>query len=112
MGIPNENTLSGPKEKYIWFSRRDSLIDKLDSYPEFVKLTDNPTGLKLLYDTILESLLDPKVKNYSDGIITLKGLPKIVPTKIRPFISSFSITCLTPTSFFPLKIMGFGFYYR
>lgn len=45
---PNENTLSELKEKYIWFSDRDSMNDELDSNPEFVNLSSHPSELKLL----------------------------------------------------------------
>ncbi|WP_430905593.1 DUF2971 domain-containing protein [Maribacter sp. 2-571] len=92
---PNENTLSELKENYIWFSERDSLNDELDSNPEFVKLSSNPSEIKLLYDIVAEGILDPKVKDYFDTNMTEKKLHEFASTKIKPFVSSFGIACFT-----------------
>lgn len=92
---PNENTLSELKEKYIWFSDRDSLNDELDSNPEFVKLSTHPSELKLLYDTVAKSILDPRTKEYFDGNMTPENLQEFANTKIKPFVSSFGIACFT-----------------
>lgn len=92
---PNENTLSELKEKYVWFSNRDSLNDELDSNPEFVKLSTNPEEQKLLYDTIAENILDQKTKAYFDKNMDAERLQEFASTKIKPFVSSFGISCFT-----------------
>ncbi len=92
---PNENTLSELKEKYIWFSDRDSLNDEMDSNPEYVKLSSSPKDLRLLYDTIAESILDQRTKKYFDEKMTVESLQEFASTKIKPFVSSFGIACFT-----------------
>ncbi|GAA4963962.1 hypothetical protein [Algibacter aquimarinus] len=92
---PNEKTISELKEHYIWFSDRNSLNDELDSNPEFVKLSTNPEEQKLLYDTIAEHILDPKVKAYFDKHMNTERLQEFASTKIKPFVSSFGIACFT-----------------
>lgn len=92
---PNENSLSELKEKYIWFSDRDSLNDKLDSNPEFVQLSTNPEEIRLLYDTVAKHILDPLTKKYFDENMTPERLQEFANTKIRPFVSSFGIACFT-----------------
>lgn len=92
---PNENTLSELKEHYIWFSDRDSLNDELDSNPEFVKLSTNTEEQKLLYNTVAENILDPKVKVYFDKHMDAERLQEFASTKIKPFVSSFGIACFT-----------------
>ena len=92
---PNENTLSELNENYVWFSDRDSLNDELDSNPEFVKLSQNPDELQLLYDTIATSILDTKTKQYFDKNMDLDRLQEFAQTKIKPFVSSFGIACFT-----------------
>lgn len=92
---PNENTLSELKEKYIWFSDRDSLNDELDSNPEFVKLSTNPEEQKLLYDTIAQNIFDQKTKAYFDKNMDADRLQEFASTKIKPFVSSFGIACFT-----------------
>lgn len=92
---PNENTLSELKEKYIWFSNRDSLNDELDSNPEFVKLSTKPEEQKLLYDTIADNILDKKTKAYFDKNMDAEKLQEFASTKIKPFVSSFGIACFT-----------------
>ena len=92
---PNENTLSELKEKYIWFSDRDSLNDELDSNPEFVQLSINPEEIRLLYDTVAEHLPDPLTKKYFVGNMTPERLQEFATTKIRSFVSSFGIACFT-----------------
>lgn len=92
---PNENTLSELKENYIWLSDRDSLNDELDSNPEFVKLSTDPSELKLLCDTVAENILDPRTKEYFDRNMTPENLQEFANTKIKPFVSSFGIACFS-----------------
>jgi hypothetical protein len=92
---PTANTLSELKEKYIWFSDRDSLNDELYSNPEFVNLSSHPSELKLLYDTIAENILDARTKEYFDRNMTLENLQKFARNEIKPFVSSFGIVCFT-----------------
>lgn len=92
---PNENTISEIKENYIWFSDRDSLNDEMDSNPEFVKLSTQPEGVKLLYDTLAQYIIDPEVKNYFDKNMTEEKLQEFASTKIKAFISSIGIACFT-----------------
>lgn len=92
---PGENTISELKDGYIWFSDRDSLNDPLDSNPEFVKLSSNPEEQKLLYDTIAESILDPRTKAYFDNNMSPETLQEFAQTKVEPFVNSFGIACFT-----------------
>ena len=92
---PNENTISELENGYIWFSDRNSLNDKLDSNPEFVKLSTDPKEQKLLYDTIANGILDERTKNYFDKNMSPKVLQEFAQTKVKPFVSSFGIACFT-----------------
>lgn len=92
---PNENTISEIRENYIWFSDRDSLNDKMDSNPEFVKLSTQPEEVKLLYDTIVQYIINPETKNYFDKNMTKEKLLEFASTKIKAFVSSFGIACFT-----------------
>ena len=79
----------------MWFSNRDSSNHGLDSNPEFVKLSKHSSELKLLYNTVAESMLDPRTKEYFDRNMTPENLQKSATTKIKPFVSSFGIACFT-----------------
>ena len=79
----------------MWFSNRDSSNHGLDSNPEFVKLSKHSPELKLLYNTVAESMLDPRTKEYFDRNMTPENLQEFATTKIKPFVSSFGITCFT-----------------
>ena len=91
----NEYTLSELDEGYIWFSRRDTLNDPLDSNPEFVKLSSNLEEQKLLYDTIADSLLDVRTKRYFDENMDVARLMEFAQRKVEPFVNSFGIACFT-----------------
>lgn len=92
---PNEHTISEIRENYVWFSDRDSLNDKMDSNPEFVKLSPEPKEVKLLYDTIAGYILDPETKKYFDKNMTEESLMEFASSKIQAFVSSFGIACFT-----------------
>ena len=92
---PNNNTLSELAEGYIWFSDRNSLNDPLDSNPEYVKISSDANELKLLYDTIANSLLDPVLKKYFDDNMDLARLHEFAQTKVEPFVNSFGIACFS-----------------
>lgn len=92
---PNENTISELKEGYIWFSDRKSLNDPFDSNPEFVKISSDPKEQKLLYDTIAESILDERTKDYFDRKMNAGTLQEFAQTKVEPFVDSFGIACFT-----------------
>lgn len=92
---PNNNTLSELCEGYIWFSDRNSLNDPLDSNPEYVKISSDPDELKLLYDTIANSLLDPKLKKYFDENMDIARLQEFAQTKVEPFVNGFGIACFS-----------------
>lgn len=82
---PNENTLGELKENYIWFSDRDSLNDELDSNPEFVKLSKHPLKLKLLYNTVAESMLDP---TFFHNILPIHYVSEIKEREYSPISQS------------------------
>ena len=92
---PNENTISELKEGYIWFSDRKSLNDPFDSNPEFVKISSDPKEQKLLYDTIAESILDERTKEFFDRKMNAGTLQEFAQTKVEPFVDSFGIACFT-----------------
>ncbi|SFU78459.1 Protein of unknown function [Pustulibacterium marinum] len=92
---PNQNTLSELENGYIWFSDRSSLNDPLDSNPEFVKLSNDPEELQLLYKMVSDGILDKSTKKYFEENMSPIILNEFAKTKVAPFVDSFGIACFT-----------------